>query len=182
MKGVLDFGKGMTVLGLRMTQAILEAVYAVLRLLCRFLGVKPPVTPQLAPPRATPEAVMDRYESALDRAISRDHEPVHDAGAAVHQYAAAADPYVRGAVDLTCLSDVQVGWLLGLSDAELSRLASAGPLACQKAITGRRSGIVGLPEMEPPAAAEPAVDPRERVREALRERIQDSRGRTLAAA
>jgi hypothetical protein len=182
MKGMLDFGKGVAVLGLRMTQAILEAVYAVLRLLCRFLGVRPPVTPQIAPPRATPEAVLDRYESALDRAISRDHEPVHDAGAAVHQYAAAADPYVRSAVDLTCLSDVQVGWLLGLSGAELSRLAAAGPLACQRAVTGKRSGIVGVPEMEPPAVMEPAVDPRERVREALRDRINDSRGRSRAAA
>ena len=181
MKGLLDFGPGIAVLGLRAMQAILMAVHAVVALLCRFLGVRPPAVPQIAPPRATPEAVLDRYDSALDRAISRDNEPVHDAGAAVHQYATAADPYVRGAVDLTCLSDMQVAWLLGLSDAELSRLAAAGPLACQRAITGRRSGIVGLPEMEP-AAAEPEADPRDRVREALRNRIQDSRSRQLVAA
>ncbi|MGE0500653.1 MAG: hypothetical protein AB7I79_03230 [Rhizobiaceae bacterium] len=182
MKGILDFGRGAAVLGLRALQAILLAMHAVVALLCRLIGVRPPAAPQIAPPMAMPEAVMDRYESALDRAISRDHEPVHDAGAAVHQYAAAADPYVRGAVDLTCLSDVQVGWLLGLSDAELSRLAVAGPLACQRAVSGKRSGIVGLPELVSPAPTEPAADPRERVREALRERIQDSRGRQLAAA
>ncbi len=181
MKGMLDFGRGGAILGLRAMQAILMAVHAVVALLCRFLGVRPPAVPQIAPPRATPEAILDRYDSALDRAISRDNEPVRDAGAAVHQYATAAHPHVRGAVDLTCLSDMQVGWLLGLSDAELARLAAAGPLACQRAITGKRSGIVGLPEMQP-AAPQPEADPRERVREALRDRIQDTSGRALAAA
>jgi len=182
MKGVLDFAKGLTALGLRVTQAILTGVYAVIAALCRLMGVRPPAAPQIAPPAATPAAVMERYESALDRAIERDHAPVSDRGAAVHQYASARDPYIRGAVDLTCLSAAQAGWLMGLSDADLQRLAVAGPVACQRAVTGKRSGIVGLPELRPVATVESVpADRHERVRDALRERIMVDRGRRLAA-
>ncbi|MBX3576206.1 MAG: hypothetical protein KF723_03280 [Rhizobiaceae bacterium] len=182
MKGVLDFGKGVTALGLRLTQAVLNAVYAVVAALCRLLGVRPPSVPQITPPAATPASVMDRFESALDRKIERTHTPVSDIGAAVHQYASARDPYIRGAVDLTCLSAAQAGWLMGLSDADLERLAAAGPVACQRAVTGKRSGIVGLPEMRPAGVVEAVpADPRERVRDALRERIMADRGRRLAA-
>lgn len=181
MKTVLDIGRGVTVIGLRALQAILLAVHAVLAVLCRLIGVQPPAAPQIAPSRATPASVIERYESALDRAIER-HAPVSDLGTAVHQYAAARDPYIRGAVDLTGLSTAQVTWLMSLSDADLERLASAGPSACQRAVSGRRSGIVGLPEMRSPAAPQEIADPRKRVRAALRERINDARGRTYAAA
>lgn len=181
MKRVLDFSRWTVALGLRVTQAILLAVHAVVALLCRLIGVRPPAVPQLPLPQVTPTAVMDRYESALDRATEKEHEPVCDVGAAVHQYASATDPSVRSAVDLTGLRADQFGWLMGLADDDLRRLAAAGPVACQRAITAKRSGIVGLPEMKQ-AALEPVVgDPEERMREALRERISAARVRKLAA-
>ena len=126
------FLAGTAALGLSAQAAVLQAVHALIAALCRLLGLAPPAPPQLVAASVTPSTIMDRYEERLEAALARDHEPVHDAGAAVHQYAAAADPWLRGAVDLGCLSPAQAHWLLSLSGDDLQRLAAAGPLACQR--------------------------------------------------
>lgn len=112
----------------------------------RFLGVNNS-EPMPAPyrPGTSVDDVLDEFKDSYVRELSNDHALVGDAGRAVHQYASAADPWVRAAVDVSPLSEAQTDWLLSLRDDDLRRLASAGPRACELAAMGRRSGIVGLP-------------------------------------
>lgn len=66
------------------------------------------------------------------------------AGAAVHAYASAPDSAARAHVDLSALTGEQVLWLMGLSSADLERLARVGPKGCDRAARGKPSGVVGL--------------------------------------
>lgn len=116
------------------------------------------------PPRYVPETsvsdVLEGYRDDYVRELATDHALVGETGHTVHRYAAAEDPWVRSAVDLTGLDEKQTDWLLGLREDDLRRLAQAGPRACELAARGRRSGLVGLPMPEDrPAKTEsgPAV-------------------------
>jgi hypothetical protein len=112
--------------------------------IARLLGRSSPPMPEPYIPETSADDVLDAYR---DR-FMRESEPAgyaSDAGRAVHQYAAASDPWVRGAVDISGLTPAQTDWLLGLKDADLERLAKAGPKACDLAARGRRCGVVGLP-------------------------------------
>lgn len=112
--------------------------------LSRLFGRSAPPMPEPYIPETSADDVLDAYRERFT------HENAaggyaSDAGRAVHQYAAATDPWVRGAVDISGLSTAQTDWLLGLKDADLERLAKAGPKACDLAARGRRCGVVGLP-------------------------------------
>lgn len=111
----------------------------------RLLGRSGEQVPAHYVPETSVSDVLDEYRDRHVRELATDHAPVGHVGRAVHQYASAPGPDVRCAVDLSGLTPVQVDWLLGLRDADLARLAKAGPRACDLAARGRRSGLVGLP-------------------------------------
>jgi hypothetical protein len=125
--------------------------------------------------------VRDEYEDGYEREASAADARASDIGNAVHQYAAATDPGIRCAVDLAGLDYAQMDWLLALSDDDLRKLAQAGPRACELAVTGRRSGIVGLPAPKiEDAAHEVVMHP---IRSLLDDRIRRARvRRDLTAA
>lgn len=152
-------------------QAILKALFTVIQSLCRLFGLRPPATPQFAAPSTTPDDVRDEYNDAYEREAAEDEALSSDIGMSVYQYAAATDPAVRGAVDISGLSPAQTDWLLGLRDGDLQKLAAAGPRACELAASGKRSGIVGLPQ---PTAMSREIEGPHPVRNLLMERIQAS--------
>ncbi|TPK91483.1 hypothetical protein [Mesorhizobium sp. B2-4-17] len=152
-------------LALEAVEAILRAILAVIAAFCRLLCVAPPSMPQLAQPTTTPEDVRNEYRDEYTREVANDFAHASDVGMAVHQYASALDPAIRGAVDISGLSPAQTDWLLGLREEDLQRLATAGPKACELAVSGKRCGVVGLPtssvpqEIEGPSAVvHPARD------------------------
>ena len=127
-------------------QVVLNAVMALVQTLCRFLGITPPPSmPQPFVPSTTAQDVRDEYANSFTTAVECDQALASDLGQAVYQFAQALDPAIRGAVDLGGLSPSQIDWLLGLSEADLQRLAQAGPRACELAVCGRKCGVVGLP-------------------------------------
>lgn len=144
--------KAIARLALEAVEAILKAILAIVAAFCRLLGVAPPSMPQLPRPSTTPEDVRAEYRDEFTREVSNDHALASDVGLAVHQYAGALDPAIRGAVDISALSAEQTDWLLGLREEDLQRLVAAGPKACELAVTGKRCGVVGLPT--PPAASQ----------------------------
>lgn len=152
-------------------QTILNAILAIIGVLCRFLGIAPPAMPTVPQPSTTPEDIRDEYRDAHTARIA-DSSYGADLGQAVHRYASTDDPGVRCAVDLSELSPAQVDWLLKLKDEDLQRLASAGPKACELAICGKRSGIVGLPA---PSTAVLEVEGPHPVRNLLMERLRSAR-------
>jgi hypothetical protein len=101
--------------------------------------------------------VRDEYEDGYEREAAAAEARASDVGNAVHQYASAEDPGVRCTVDLAGLDYQQMDWLLSLKDDNLRKLAAAGPRACELAVTGRRSGIVGLASMKTVDAAHEVV-------------------------
>lgn len=111
----------------------------------RVLGLGGPPMPPRYVPETSVEDVLEGFRDAQVRKAGVGDAYVGGLGHTVFRYAAAADPEMRSAVDLTDLDDRQTDWLLGLRDEELSRLAQAGPGACELAARGRRCGIVGLP-------------------------------------
>ncbi|MHA6641071.1 hypothetical protein [Mesorhizobium sp. A623] len=149
---------------------ILTAIHAVISAICRFLGLTPPPPPTPPRPSTTAEDVRDEYRDAHDREVSNDHAFASNVGMTVYQFANALDPAVRGAIDLEGLSPSQIDWLLGLSEADLQKLVTAGPKACELAATGKRSGVVGLPT--PQTETAPAIEGPHPVRNLLLERIR----------
>ncbi|MFU0507367.1 hypothetical protein [Pseudaminobacter sp. NGMCC 1.201702] len=149
-------------------QAILHVILSVVGAFCRLLGIAPPAMPMLPQPSTTPEDVRDEYREAI-AAETADNRYANDLGKAVHRYASAGDPDIRSAVDLSALSPAQMDWLLGLGDEDLKRLATAGPKACELAVLGKRSGVVGLAA---PAATAPEIEGPHSVRNLLVDRIR----------
>ncbi|MBU2145855.1 MAG: hypothetical protein KKD02_05870 [Alphaproteobacteria bacterium] len=150
-----------------MLRAILNTIQALVGALCRLLGIAPPAAPLLPQPSTTPEDVRDEYRNAY-AAETAGERNANDPGRVVHQYASADDSGIRSAVDLSALSSAQMDWLLGLGDEDLRRLALAGPKACELAVMGRRSGLVGL---SAPSAATPEIEGPPPVSNGLMERI-----------
>lgn len=116
-------------------------MFAFFRGLAVLLGMAPPANTATAPIPDPAEDIVRRLEATRP---SEGFVPPA-AGAAVHAYASAADGRERAQVDLSALSADQVLWLLGLSAADLDRLARVGPKGCDRAAAGRPSGVVGLP-------------------------------------
>lgn len=154
-------------------RAVMQAVMAIVGLICRFFGGRGPAMPAEASLATTADDVADTYHDSLRRETANDHALTSDCGLAVHQYANAADPGIRSAVDLGGLDRTQMNWLLTLSDSDLAKLAAAGPKACGLAVAGRRCGIVGLPLPQPVPAV--VVDRHEAVRALLIDRIRHKR-------
>jgi hypothetical protein len=149
-------------------RTILNTILAVIGAFCRLFGITPPGMPMPPQPTTTPGDVRDEYRNAFN-AEAADDRYARDLGQTVYQYAAAEDSGVRCAVDLSGLSSTQVDWLLGLKNEDLQRLASAGPKACELAVCGKRSGIVGL---STPLASAPKIEGPHPVRSLLMERIR----------
>lgn len=130
--------------------------FDILGRLGRMLGFGPPEVPTVAPSGPTPEDVLARLDGRPETPV-----PDYAPGAVAHAYAA-APAHDRATVDLAPLTAAQVSWLLSLSDADLDRLAKAGPKACDRAANGKRSGVVGL---TPCRRGEPQRDARKADRE-----------------
>ncbi len=157
-------------------RAAMMGVAAALDRIARLFGGNGSPVPM--PPAALPsEEVREEYADAYEREAAADQATASDLGHAIHQYAAADDPSVRCAVDLGGLSHSQMDWLLALKDEDLKRLAQAGPRVCEKAVTGRRSGIVGLPSPAIENAAHEAISGPHPVRDFLSDRIRLARAR-----
>lgn len=159
--------------------AIMRAILAILRMIAGLFGRPGPTMPSRASLPTTTDDVADTYRDSYTKEVANDHALASDIGQAVHQYATAGDPGVRCAVDLGAMDLYQMGWLLSLSDSDLQKLATAGPKACELAVTGRRCGIVGLPTPQ----VEPAVvvDKRQVVRDSLVNRVGQVRRLELTA-
>lgn len=126
-----------------------------------------PVPPASLTPKDVHEEVLDAYE----RESAADEARASKIGVVVHQYASADAPGVRSAVDLSGLNPAQTDWLLSLADEHLRKLARAGPRACELAVCGRRSGIIGLPIPEPENAVSEISGPHP-VRDLIADRIR----------
>jgi hypothetical protein len=160
MNFVAHTARSVAHIGLGAMQAILLAIHAVLKLLCRLIGVRPPSAPTMPEVRSTAAEI----EQSIGEALQDPHHVMlkptaNEIASAVHRYAAARTPQERAAIDLTGLSGEQYVWLMGLSDADLSRLARVGVDSCAKALDGRRSGVVGLPAIGAPAAGDEITHP-----------------------
>lgn len=124
--------------GLQLLRGLFRLPFDIFAGLGRMLGYGSPQVPPQAPSGPTPEDILSRLDARHEFPV-----PDRSPGAVVHSYAAAA-PQERATVDLSPLSNSQMMWLLSLSDADLARLAQAGPKACDRAAAGKRSGVVGL--------------------------------------
>lgn len=67
----------------------------------------------------------------------------HTPTSVLHYYASATAE-ARATIDLSGLTPEQMDWVFGLSDDDLKKLAQAGPAACEKALAGKKCGVVGL--------------------------------------
>lgn len=115
-----------------------KMVRMLLAMIFSLFGKSPPALGRPLPALSTrADDVADEYKDAFTRELSNDHALASYVGMTVHRYASTADPYIRSAVDISGLSPDQQDWLLMLSDADLGKLATAGPKACELAVTGR---------------------------------------------
>lgn len=115
----------------------------------RSLGLASKV-PQLKTTAAdVAQAIRETAAPTVPDAYSTAHQPA----LTLYQYVAAKDATERAMVDLTGFTDGQLDWLLSLSDEHLERLAAAGPEACERALGGKKCGIVGLPLPKTKSAA-----------------------------
>lgn len=129
----------------------------------------------------SPEDARGEVVGAYEREAAAHQARASDLGLAVHSYASAVDPDVRCAVDLATLNQAQTDWLLGLRDEDLKRLAQAGPKACEAAVNGKRSGVVGLALPKSDDAAQ-EIDRPHPVKNLLDNRIRLSRARDAELA
>ncbi len=181
MRHITNFLRHAASAPLVVVQAILTAVYALLRAICGLFGIRSPAPPQLPMPGATPTSARDQVRDSFEAAVTRDLQPTSDVGMAVHRYASSKS-WGRIDIDLTGLSPAQFAWLVKLTDADLEKLAAAGPKACERAVTGKRCGIVGLPLPQSHQEPKPEIDPRDRIRDMMRERTYENGRRQCVAA
>jgi hypothetical protein len=108
------------------------------------------------PPAPQPDCDgVDAVRSALDSLADRRRQiDMHDQmmrhtdsiGEIIHAYASASEDE-RLDMDLDALPDYVRVWLLTRKEADLKRLAAAGPVKCGLVAAGKRPGIIGI---EPP--------------------------------
>lgn len=89
------------------------------------------------------EALESRRGTREMMKSMRQHSPVSLEADLVHRYAL-ADPYERDAIDLDELPPHIQDWLEALDAKHLQYLAQSLNL-CEAAVSGRRTGIVGMP-------------------------------------
>ena len=146
--------------------------------IARLLGRRPCEPRELPKVDTSSDDVTEIFNDEYQREVALDRDSASDVGQVVHQYASQPDPVVRGVVDLAGLQPYEIDWLLSLSEADLHKLAAAGPRACQLAIRGRKCGIIALsvPRVAEPKdkmlVPEPEQSKADQVREALRTRVQ----------
>lgn len=119
-----------------------SAIISVMRGWARIFGFLPPSNTSADAPIPDPAADIRARLEGLDE---QEGFVPPAAGAAVHAYASAGDSCQRSLVDLSALTAEQVLWLTGLGIADLERLAKVGVRGCEKAASGRKCGVVGLP-------------------------------------
>jgi hypothetical protein len=181
MNFIADTARAVARIGFGAMQAILLAVHAVLRLLCRLVGIPTPASPSMPAFRSTAAEIDQSMGDALQVAHRCAQKPVaNETAAAVHRYAAAQTPQERAAIDLTGLTGEQFAWLMGLSDADLARLAGVGVDSCARVLAGKRCGVVGLPAIGATTGGVAMTDPehadgRGNARALLGRRIQASK-------
>jgi hypothetical protein len=120
------------------------------------------------PPAPEPDSEdVDAVRRALDTLAERRRNiDVHDhflrhtdtIGEIVLAYASASEEE-RLEMDLDALPEHVRIWLLTRTEADLKKLAAAGPAKCGLVAAGKRSGIVGIqpPDPDQPMAPEPVV-------------------------
>lgn len=113
--------------------AVLRVIHAVIASICRLLGVQPPAPPRIPNPDVQRDQVQSYLGRELERSLSE--EPVHEIGRIVFEFARERDPEKRWSMNLDALSPSQRRWLMVQPESELQRLAAAGPVACQAAIS-----------------------------------------------
>lgn len=167
LKSTMDFAA-------QLAKAIMKLVMALITSICRLFGVQPPVSRGRPEISTKPADLEDAYRKAHSREMCKGLDLVSDIGSSVHRYAAAPEPMIRSAVDLSALTPSQQDWLMMLSEDDLRRLAKAGPQACERAASGKRCGIVGLtPYREP--SPEPIRARTADIRDLMYERIRQNR-------
>jgi hypothetical protein len=110
-----------------------------------------PLPPAPEPSSEGVDAVKDALDTLAERRrkidaqdqMARRSDPV---GEAIHAYASASEDE-RLDMDLDALPEHVRVWLLTRKEADLKKLATAGPVKCGFIAAGKRSGIVGI---EPP--------------------------------
>lgn len=134
--------------------SILNAVARLIDGLFRLLfGRSAGLASKVPPLRTRAEDVIQAIRETAEPTAPDAYLAAHKPALALHQYVAAKDPAERALVDLTGFTDDQLDWLLSLSDEHLQKLATAGPEACERALTGKRCGIIDLPMPKPRVAA-----------------------------
>lgn len=147
MKTLLDTVRQIIASILQMIDALLAAIFGKKALsLARALAT------------VTTDDVMRDYRDATEEQFDFARKAASELGNTVHRYATVSSAE-RALVDLAALSDTQRDWLLTMSDENLSRLATLNAYACERAASGKKCGIVGLPV---PALPEPSVIVREK--------------------
>jgi hypothetical protein len=122
-----------------------------------------PLPPAPEPSSESADAVKNALDTLADRRrkidmqdqMMRRSDPV---GETIHAYASASEDE-RLDMDLDALPEHVRVWLLTRKEADLKRLAAAGPVKCGLIATGKRSGILGIepPDPDQPMSPEPVV-------------------------
>lgn len=98
--------------------------------------------------REAGEALLDKRRV---RAASEVSGPVSAEAHLIHRYAS-ADTYEREGLDLEDLPPHLSDWLEGLTERQLQHLSQSAVL-CQAAVSGQRTGLVGMPIPARPTAS-----------------------------
>lgn len=143
-----------------------------------FGGGQMPPAPE--PTSESADAVRDALDTLAERRrkidvqdqMMRRSDPV---GETIHAYAAASEDE-RLEMDLDALPDHVRVWLLTRKEADLKRLATAGPVKCGLVAAGKRSGIVGIESPDPDHRMSPAPVERRLGADELFARIARAKG------
>lgn len=154
---VLKGGGKLAGAGLSMVAAVPQALASGL---AGGRGQMPPPAP-LAQSGATNEIVdalqalsAGRGAQETLRSMRAAHAPISAEADIVHRYAA-ADTYERDEIDLDELPPHLADWISGLTEKQLQHL-SMSRVICEAAVSGRRTGLVGMPL--PARPTKPAAD------------------------
>jgi len=140
----------------------LRAIAAILdRILAMLFGCSPGLASKIPTLSTKAEDVLQAL--AAEPTFTKpevEYMLAHTPTSVLHDYASATKE-VRATVDLSGLTPEQTDWLFGLSDEDLESLAKAGPAACEKALSGKRCGVVGLELPKKPDEVAPVYKKRE---------------------
>lgn len=136
------------------TWSLLNTIAKLIDTLFRLLfGRSAGLASRVPPLRTTASDVMQAIKEIAEPTLPDAYAVAHKPASMLHQYVSAKDAAERAIMDLSGFTDEQLDWLLSLSDEHLQKLAVAGPEACERALAGKRCGIVGLPLPRPKSVA-----------------------------